>query len=149
MRKFVPYLCAAALLAGCTAAQQTTVNTTIATAQADVQNAVVLYGISKGIAQVAAATNPSLAPVLLAGIATADPLVVKAQMAIANASTDAAAIEALVVQIKAQADALTVVAAPAVVVMPTAPGKTSQAQPSDGCFSTSGTVGCAGRVVLF
>lgn len=110
-------LAAAAVLAACSPAQQATVTTSMATAQADVQNAVTLYGISKGIAQVAALSNPALAPAISAGIARTDPLVAAAQLAVANASTDAVALEAMVAQIKGQADALTVVAAPAVTVV--------------------------------
>lgn len=110
-------LCTAAMLAACSPAQKATVDASIATAQVDAQNALVLYGIAKGIAQVAVVGNPTLAPAIAAFIAKADPLVAKAQMALADASTDAVALEALVAQIQAQANAMTVTAAPSVDVV--------------------------------
>ena len=69
MRKFA--LAAACLLslAGCgsTVNQVTAAaNTTISKAQADVQTALSVYGVAKGIAGVAATVDPTIAPVVAA-----------------------------------------------------------------------------------
>lgn len=118
--RILPTLCAVALLAGCagTSVTPTTVATSLTTAQADAQKAINLYGISKGIAEVAALADPALDPIIAAGIAAGDPIVAQAQTALNDASTDAAALEALVAQISQQADALTVQSAAVVKVVP-------------------------------
>ena len=104
-------------LGGCAGISGTAPSSTIPAAQAKLQAAVTLYGISKGIAEVAAVADPALAPALAAVIATLDPLVARAQPALA-APADAAAIEALAASISAQANALTLVAAPVIKVIP-------------------------------
>lgn len=114
-------LCLAFGLAGLTACSTSTTAVSLATAQVDAQNAIALYGVSKGIAEVAELTNPTLAPMIDAGIALADPIVAKVQIALGDAATDATTLEALVAQIKTQANALTVTAAPAIKVVPSAP----------------------------
>ena len=96
---------------------------TISTAQKDLQLAINLYGIGKGIAQVGCMANPAVCPVLAGVTMFADPVVDKAQMALNAAAVDAVAIEALAAQITAQANALTIKGAPSVTVVPTfAPG---------------------------
>ena len=118
IRALVPVAAAAMLLSGCAgAATSATTAATIPAAQAKLRAAVTLYGISKGIAEVAAIADPGLAPVLGTVIATLDPLVARAQPALA-APVDATAIEALAATISAQANALTLVAAPVIRVVP-------------------------------
>lgn len=94
------------------------VNVTLTKAQADAQKAIKLYGIAKGIAQIAMMAEPDLAPVLTATFATTDPLVAKAQMALDDASADANALEMLVEEIQAQANAVTVQSAAVIKVVP-------------------------------
>jgi hypothetical protein len=112
-------------LAG-SAALPTTANITTATtatiskAQQDLQAALNLYGIAKGIGEVAAMADPAIGPIVAGITAVADPVVAQAQTALNDASTDAAAIEALSAQITAQANAMTVQAAPSITVIPTA-----------------------------
>lgn len=120
-------LISAGLLAGCgmtlpTSAAVTAATTaTISKAQQDLQTALNLYGVAKGIGQVASLADPALG-VVVAGIsAIADPVVAKAQIALNDATTDANTIEALVVQITAQANSLTVKAAPVVSIVPNPP----------------------------
>ena len=107
----------------------TTANVTAATtatvskAQGDLQLAINLYGIGKGIAQVGCLADPAVCPVLAGVTAFADPVVAKAQTALNDAATDAVAIEALASQITAQANALTAKGAPSIkVVSALAPG---------------------------
>jgi hypothetical protein len=107
---------AALALSACAVPPQTTV--TVATATSDVQSALTLYGVVKGIAQVAEVANPALAPAINAAIAALDPLAAQAQAALADATADAAALETLATAIRTQAAALTVQAAPAVKVVP-------------------------------
>lgn len=96
------------------------ITTTLTTAQADVQKAISLYQIAKGIAEVAELADTTLAPAITAGFAVTNPIVAKAQTALTDASTDAAALEALVAQISAQANTLTVQSAAVVKVVPSA-----------------------------
>lgn len=91
---------------------------TLSAARADAQAAITLYGIGKGIAMTAALFDPTIAPIVAGSIAIADPLVAKLQIAITDASADADAIEALVAQVKAQANVLTVTGAPMITVVP-------------------------------
>jgi ABC-type phosphate/phosphonate transport system substrate-binding protein len=95
-------------LVGCTPPQQAAtsakVNTGLAMAQADLQTAQMLWGIAAGLAQVAGKPVPPQVATLLQA----------AQTALDSASTDAPAIEALAAQITAQANAVTVQAAPAI-----------------------------------
>jgi hypothetical protein len=100
----------------------TTANAALTKAQQDAKVAVTLYGIAKGIGQVAAAADPSLAPTLAKVTAAAEPVVAKAQIALADVATDAPTLEALAATIITQANALTVTAAPAVTVVPTPAG---------------------------
>lgn len=115
---------ATCLVSGCSALGLVTpssaaaVTTDLTTAQKDAQNAISLYGIAKGIADVAALADPALAVSLASAEAYADPLVAQAQTALTNAATNAAALEALVAQITAQANAMTVTAATVVKVVP-------------------------------
>lgn len=118
-----------ALLAGCatlpnlpalptTANVQAATAATISQAQQQVQQAITLYGIAKGIAEVGATADPAIAPVVGVAIATLDPLVAQAQTALNDATTDAAALIALAGQIQAQASALTLATAGKVTVVP-------------------------------
>lgn len=120
MKRLIPIACVIALLAGCagTSVTSTTVATSLTTAQQDTQNAINLYGVAKGIAQIAELADPALDPAISKGIAIADPIVAKAQLALNDASADATALEALVTQITQQADALTVQSAGVVKVVP-------------------------------
>lgn len=115
-------LCTAAMLAGCagTSVTPTTVTTSLTVAQQDAQKAINLYGIAKGIAQVAELAVPALVPVIGPIIAVTDPLVGQAQTALNDASADATALEALVSQISAQANTLTVQSASVIKVVPAA-----------------------------
>lgn len=110
----------AGLLSAC-ATVPATVTTTLTTAQQHAQQAIDLYQISKGIAQVAELADPALIPFVSGAIAVADPIVAKAQTALTDASTDAAALEALVAQITTQADSLTVGSASVIKVVPSSP----------------------------
>ncbi len=103
-----------------TAITPTTVTTSLTTAQQDLQKALNLYGIAKGIAQIAEMADPALAPVLAPAIAATDPLVARAQVALNDASADATALEALVAQISQQANTLTVQSAAVIKVVPAA-----------------------------
>lgn len=113
-------------LVGCTPAQQTapvtgtlaTINADAAKAQSAVNTAVTLYGIAKGIAQVAALADPSLAPTLNGFIAATDPIIAKAPAVASAAMSDINAATALAATVTAQANALTVVAAPAIKAVP-------------------------------
>jgi hypothetical protein len=100
-------------LAGCTAAQITTDTAKVAAA---VTAAEQVYGIAKGEALAAAAANPGLAPTINADIAKADAanaaLAAAAPLASADVATDAATLTA-------QANALQLVAAPAIKVVGT------------------------------
>lgn len=105
-------------LAGCAASTTAAVTATVSSAQTKLQDAISLWGIAKGIAEVAGIADPALAPILGAGISVVDPLVVEAQSALNAATVDAAAIETLAATITARANALTVQAAPVVTVVP-------------------------------
>lgn len=115
-------LFAVSLLSACavspTSVTPTTIATSLTTAQADTQKAINLYGVSKGLAEIAELADPELAPLINAGFAATDPIVAKAQLALNDASTDAAALEALVAQISAQANTLTVQSAGVIKVVP-------------------------------
>lgn len=93
---------------------------TVSQAQTDVQNAINLYGVAKGIAQVASLAMPQIAPIIAAVTLVADPDIAKAQQALNDASVDATALEQLATSISAQANALTLKGAPAVTVVPNA-----------------------------
>ena len=117
------FLLVALGVAGCASASSivTTATTSLADAEGHLQAAIDLYGISKGIAEVAALADPGLAPVLLATTATLDPLVSRARSDLAVARTaavDTAAIEALAASITAQANALELAAAPVIKAVP-------------------------------
>jgi len=108
MKRFFLIAAASVALCGCTVAQQqdaaTKVDTTLAQASADLRTAQTLWGIAAGLAQVAGKPLPPQIGALLSA----------AQSAVASGSTDAQAIEALAAQITAQANAVTVQAAPAI-----------------------------------
>ena len=104
--------------AGCAGTTAAAVKATVSPAQAQLQAAITLYGISKGIAQVAAIADPGLAPVLAIVTASLDPVVARAQLALGAATLDAVALEALAATISAQANALTLAAAPVIKVVP-------------------------------
>lgn len=104
----------------------TAVSTTISAAQTDVQNAITVWDVAKGLAEVAEpaltiAGQPMAAAGLAALVNTVDPTIQQAQIALNDATLDAAALEALATQIKNQAAALTVTAAPAISVVPNPP----------------------------
>lgn len=105
-------------LAGCASTTNNAVTATVSGAQFKLQMAINLWGIAKGIAEVASIADPALAPVLGVGIAAVDPLVARAQAALTVAEVDAVAIENLAAEITARANSLTVKAAPVVVVVP-------------------------------
>lgn len=112
MIRFVAIAAALALAACANPQQQATaakVNTTLAQAAADIQAAQTLWGIAAGLAQVAGKPLPPQVGSLLSA----------AQTALASGSTDAQAIEALAAQITAQANAVTVQAAPAITAVKT------------------------------
>lgn len=106
-------------LAGCAATTTAAATATVSSAQTKLQAAINLWGIAKGIAQVAGIADPALAPILGAGIAAVDPLVTQAQVALSAATIDATAIETLAATITARANTLTVQAAPVITVVPT------------------------------
>lgn len=108
-------------VASCTAAQTTAIDsavtTALAAAQADASKAISFYQTAKGIAEVAALADPTLAGTINAGIAVLDPLMATAQTALNSATTDAPTLEALATQIQSQAVALEQTAAPAIKVV--------------------------------
>ncbi len=118
--RLTPFLAIVAL-AGCTAAQtatiQTSVSTALATAQKDASTAVAFYQTAKGIAQVAELADPTLAGPINAAISVLDPLMATAQAALSTATTDAPTLEALATQIQTQAVTLAQTAAPAIKVV--------------------------------
>lgn len=120
MKKYFSLIALSGLLlvGACSATTTAAVTATVSKAQQDLQTAINLYGIAKGIAQVAAVAEPALAPILTGGIAAIDPLVSQAQTALNAATVDATAIEQLAATITAQANTLTAQAAPAVKVVP-------------------------------
>ena len=109
----------AAMLGGCAQVQTTAtaIKADLPTAQQKAQAAIDLYGVAKGIALVAEVADPTVAPALIAGIAIADPLVAKAQLALNDATADAGTVAALADQITAQANVITAKAAPVVKVV--------------------------------
>lgn len=126
MIRFIPAIFLAALsLAACAPITQANVQAatqaTVSQAQQDLQTAINLYGIAKGIAEVGATADPTIAPAIGIAIAALDPVVAQAQTALDNATTDAAAIEQLAAEITQQANALTLSGAPVVTVVPNAP----------------------------
>lgn len=114
-------LCALALLAGCTAAQVQSTHATIVadlpTAKQACQVAVTLYGIDKGLAEVAAIADPEAAPIIAAVIMVADPIAAAAQVALNN-NADAPTLMSIAAQLRAQADTLATTAAPSIKVVP-------------------------------
>ncbi len=78
-----------------------------------VADALALYGIARGVAEVAVVAEPALAPLVAALVAIADPLMARLQQA--QADTAAAA------QLEAQAKALLLRTASVVHVLPNAP----------------------------
>lgn len=86
----------------------------IAQAQTVLTDAVQFYGVAKGIAEVAAVADPTLAGPIGLAIAALDPLVSQASTIVANATADVAAINNLAAQIQAQAAQLATAAAPAI-----------------------------------
>ena len=108
------------ILVACTPANTATATADVTAAQTAIQTAITGYGVVKGIAQVAAMADPALAAPIAVAIAALDPLVAKAQAALNAASTDAPTLIALAAQITAQAQALQVMAAPAIKVVPSA-----------------------------
>ena len=110
----------AACAGSITAATSSAVTATVSQAQGHLQEAIQLYGVSKGIAEVAAVADPGLAPGLAAVTASLDPLVAQAQAALTAATVDAAAIDALAANITAQANELTLAAAPVIKAVPSA-----------------------------
>ena len=101
----------------------TAVSVSVSAAQDRLQAAIDLYGIAKGIAEVAAVADPSLAPALVTLTATVDPQVARAQAILTAGTVDVAAIQALAATISAQANALELQAAPVIKVVPSAPFK--------------------------
>jgi hypothetical protein len=109
-------------LSACSAATSTSLttsaNTTLATAKADVQEAITFYGVAKGIAQVAELADPTLAPTIDKAVAVLDPIAATATAALADATADAPTLEALAVSLSGQAQALETTAAPAIKAVP-------------------------------
>jgi hypothetical protein len=110
LTRFIVGFGALTFAAGCAnAGANITSGTTVATT--DLAKAEQLYGIAKGVAMVAAAANPSLAPAITADIAKGDAVMAALNAAVPAASTDATSDLAT---LEAQAQALLLVAAPAV-----------------------------------
>lgn len=86
----------------------------IAQAQTLLTDAVNFYGVAKGIAQVAAVADPTLAGPIGLAIAALDPLVAQASSVISKTTADVVAINNLAAQIQAQAAQLATAAAPAI-----------------------------------
>lgn len=98
---------------------------TVSQAQQDVQTAINLYGVAKGLAGVAEPAlalsgQPEAAAAIASAVAAVDPIVQQAQTALNDATTDANALEDLAKQIEAQANALTLKAAPSIAAVPSA-----------------------------
>lgn len=114
------------LLGGCTAQAVSPAATAIGLAQGDVQDAIDLWGIARGMAEVAgpllqATGHPMAAAALTGLVAAANPLVGQAQTALTSTMVDVVALEALASQIKTSADALTLTAAPAIKAISASP----------------------------
>ncbi len=114
-----------AALSACTPAQQTQasvvlgkVQMTAAQAQAYAQDAIKLWGIAKGIAQVAEVADPKLAAIVDPVIAFTDPKVAQAQAALTAADADVPVLLALAGSIKDQANAVTLACAPSITATP-------------------------------
>jgi len=107
--------CAASTAAITTAS--TSASNALTQAQTALSTAVNFYGTAKGLAQIAALADPSLAPSINAAIAVLDPIASAAQTALNSASTDVASLTALANQITTQASQLQVIAAPAIKVV--------------------------------
>lgn len=109
------------ILTGCgtqTAPTVAAVTATLAQAKNDVQNAINLYEFSKGVAGVAVLAKPTLAPDVAKATDLADPIAVKAQLALNDTTADAAMLEALVSQVTQLANALTLQTANVIKVVP-------------------------------
>lgn len=108
-------------LSGCgvpVAAVNAAAQQTISNAQQALQKALTFYGIAKGVAEIGATADPTIAPAVGTILAITDPVVAKAQTVLNDATVDANAIMALVAQIQAQAQSLTTLGAPSVLVVP-------------------------------
>lgn len=117
----VGLICGLAACSNQQVAQTTTIlgdiNSAAAGAQTAVNTATTLYGIAKGMAQVAAAADPKMAPSIASDIAVADAVVDQAPAVVNAAASDIQTATALAATITAQANALTVKAAPKITVV--------------------------------
>lgn len=121
-------LCGAAMLAACTPAQtqqaasiEATISTDIPKAQAALAQAVSFAGVAGGIAiQAASVIDPSAAPALQAEVTKGAALLATAQSVASAGLQDATVLNGLASAITAQSVAITVAAAPAVKVIPSA-----------------------------
>ncbi len=100
-------------LSGC-AGTLTAVRRVAATVGPTASEAVTLYGIAKGVAEVASVAEPALAPLISAMIAASDPLVAELQRKLLAAQAEASA----ATQLEAQAKALLLHSAASVRVLP-------------------------------
>ena len=106
------------LVGACTPDGTQTAQRDVAIARNVAQSALNSYPIIKGMALIAAAADPALAPAISAAIAEIDPNVAKAQTALNVAGASAPVLIDLAAALTQQIQALTVVAAPAVKVVP-------------------------------
>ena len=108
-------------LAACTTAQQartaSQVDADLARAREVVETARVAYGVAKGMAAVAVTARPDLGPQVAAAETAIDAAFATADLAITSSTATAADVAALVAQVTAQVQQLTVTAAPAVRVV--------------------------------
>lgn len=95
------------------------VTTDLTQAKADLQTATTVYGINKGLANVALPLLPvNVQAIVTNAEVTGDQLLTMAQTTLADASVTATAVEAVVAQLQAQANTLAVQAAGVVKVVP-------------------------------
>jgi hypothetical protein len=117
MTRLVIAFGAALLLAGC-AGQAASISTDVGVATTDAAKAAsaaeALYGIAKGEAIAAAAANPGLAPKINANIAKADAAEAALVAAVSAVSADVTTDTSAVIS---QANALQLIAAPAIKVV--------------------------------
>lgn len=101
-----------ALSAGCPAQVQRAQTVITQNGPAAVQTAINLYGIAKGMAQVAALSDPNLAQAITAELAKTDTVITQAQVLLTAEQPSVSALLAIALQITAHAKALTAAAAP-------------------------------------
>ena len=108
------------MLGGCAVAGLVPLVADLGAAVSGVQDAITLYQIAKGMGQQAGKDVPAVGATVASIAAVTDPKVAAAQAALDAGSTDARALVSLAAQIRAQANTVTIAAAPHISVVPNA-----------------------------